>query len=482
MDNSKKQYLAIDLKSFYATAECASRGLDPLKTNLVVADESRTEKTICLAVSPSLKALGIGGRCRLFEASDAVRRANEVRLKSSPDHRLGPASCNADELARDPFAEISFIIAPPRMSYYLDVSARIYSIYLRHVAPEDIFPYSIDEVFTDVTSYLKAAGMTAKEFASSMIKEVQDETGITATCGLGTNLYLAKVAMDLMAKHAEADENGVRIAELDEYTYRAELWDHRPLTDFWRVGRGTARKLEEKDIFTMGELARISLSDEEWFYKTFGIDAEILIDHAWGVEPCTIKDVKEYKPSANSICDGQVLPEPYPNDKAGLVVTEMADNLKYQLSERGMTTDLITMDIGYDRENCDNGTYKGEPVTDIYGRVVPPGAHGSIRLDNPTNLGSLLTKAATELFERITDKNLSIRRITITADNVTPDTGFTQLDLFTDTKKLESERSVQESMLEIKQKYGKNAVLKGSDLLEGATARERNESIGGHKA
>ncbi len=482
MNNSRKQYLAIDLKSFYATAECVSRGLDPLKTNLVVADESRTEKTICLAVSPSLKALGTGGRCRLFEAEEIVRRANEARLKSSPDQRLHPASYDADELARDPFAEISFIIAPPRMAYYLDVSAGIYSIYLRHVAPEDIFPYSIDEVFIDVTGYLKAAGMTAREFASSMIKEVQDETGITATCGLGTNLYLAKVAMDLMGKHTEADENGVRIAELDEYTYRAELWDHRPLTDFWRIGKGTARKLEEKNIFTMGELARTSVNDQEWFYRTFGIDAEILIDHAWGVEPCTIKDVKEYKPSTNSICDGQVLPEPYPNDKAKLVVDEMADNLQYQLLERGLVTDLITMDIGYDRENCDNGIYTGKPGTDMYGRTVPPSAHGSTRLDNPTNLGSLLTKAVTELFERITDKNLSIRRITITADNVTPDTGFTQLDLFTDTAKLETERSVQKSMLAIKQKYGKNAVLKGSDLLEGATARERNESIGGHKA
>ncbi len=482
MNNSRKQYLAIDLKSFYATAECVSRGLDPLKTNLVVADESRTEKTICLAVSPSLKALGTGGRCRLFEAEEIVRRANEARLKSSPDQRLHPASYDADELARDPFAEISFIIAPPRMAYYLDVSAGIYSIYLRHVAPEDIFPYSIDEVFIDVTGYLKAAGMTAREFASSMIKEVQDETGITATCGLGTNLYLAKVAMDLMGKHTEADENGVRIAELDEYTYRAELWDHRPLTDFWRIGKGTARKLEEKNIFTMGELARTSVNDQEWFYRTFGIDAEILIDHAWGVEPCTIKDVKEYKPSTNSICDGQVLPEPYPNDKAKLVVDEMADNLQYQLLERGLVTDLITMDIGYDRENCDNGIYTGKPGTDMYGRTVPPSAHGSTRLDNPTNLGSLLTKAVTELFERITDKNLSIRRITITADNVTPDTGFTQLDLFTDTAKLETERSVQKSMLAIKQKYGKNAVLRGSDLLEGATARERNESIGGHKA
>ncbi len=482
MNDSGKQYLAIDLKSFYATAECVSRGLDPLKTNLVVADESRTEKTICLAVSPSLKALGIGGRCRLFEAEEVVRRANEARLRSSPDRSLHPASYDADELAKDPYAEISFIIAPPRMSYYLDVSASIYAIYLRHVAPEDIFPYSIDEVFADVTGYLKAAGMTAREFASSMIKEVQDENGITATCGIGTNLYLAKVAMDLMGKHSEADENGVRIAELDEYTYRAELWDHRPLTDFWRIGKGTARKLEEKNIFTMGELARTSVNDQEWFYRTFGIDAEILIDHAWGVEPCTIKDVKEYKPSTNSICDGQVLPEPYPNDKAKLVVDEMADNLQYQLLERGLVTDLITMDIGYDRENCDNGIYTGKPGTDMYGRTVPPSAHGSTRLDNPTNLGSLLTKAVTELFERITDKNLSIRRITITADNVTPDTGFTQLDLFTDTAKLETERSVQKSMLAIKQKYGKNAVLKGSDLLEGATARERNESIGGHKA
>ncbi len=481
-EQKKKQYLAIDLKSFYATAECVARGLDPLTTHLVVADESRTQKTICLAVSPSLKALGLGGRCRLFEADQAVKKANALRLADAPGHAFTSRSWDAGELAADPSAEISYIIAPPRMSYYLDLSAQIYAIYLRHVAPEDIFSYSIDEVFIDVTGYLNVSQMTAKEFGSCLVKEVQEETGVTATCGIGTNLYLAKIAMDIMGKHVPADENGVRIASLDEYEYRAQLWDHTPLTDFWRIGKSTARKLEEKGMVTMGDVAALSVQDQTWFYQTFGIDAEILIDHAWGVEPCTVADVKAFQPENNSICDGQVLPEPYPYEQARLIVREMADSLMYQLVEKGMTTDLLTMDLDYDRENCDKRTYKGKTKTDGYGRIVPVPAHGSQRLSDPTNLGSVLTGAVTSLFERIADPDLTIRKITITAGDVVPDTGVEQLDLFTDTAKQEQEKAMQESMLEIRKKYGKNAVLKGRDLLDGATAKTRNDSIGGHKA
>ncbi len=482
MGYTDKQYLAIDLKSFYATAECVSRGLDPLTTHLVVADESRTEKTICLAVSPSLKALGLGGRCRLFEAAQAVKKANERRRGSAPGHVFTGSSCDAKELEEDPSLEISYIVAPPRMSYYLDLSGQIYGIYLRHVAPEDIFSYSIDEVFIDVTGYLHASGMTAKEFASGLVQEVQKETGVTATCGIGTNLYLAKIAMDILGKHVDADEHGVRIASLDEYEYRSRLWDHRPLTDFWRIGKSTAKKLEEKNMMTMGDVAEMSVRDQSWFYQTFGIDAEILLDHAWGVEPCTVADVKAFQPENNSICDGQVLPEPYSYDKARLIVREMADSLMYQLVEKGMTTDLLTMDLSYDRENCDKGTYKGKTKTDSYGRTVPHPAHGSQRLTESTNLGSVISRAAISLFDRIADRKLTLRKITIIAGNVVPDTGFAQLSLFTDTEQQENEKSVQESMVKIRQKYGKNAVLKGSDLLEGATAKTRNDSIGGHKA
>ncbi len=482
MEHTDRQYLAIDLKSFYATAECVSRGLDPLTTLLVVADESRTDKTICLAVSPALKALGLGGRCRLFEARQAVKQANARRLADAPGHTFTTSSCDQEELGEHPEAEISFIVAPPRMSYYLDLSGQIYGIYLRHVAGEDIFSYSIDEVFIDVTGYLSASGMTAKEFASELVEEVQEETGVTATCGIGTNLYLAKIAMDILGKHAQPDENGVRIAELDEYSYRARLWDHTPLTDFWRIGKSTARKLEEKGMHTMGDVAALSVGDQEWFYRVFGIDAEILLDHAWGVEPCTVADVKAFEPENNSICDGQVLPEPYPYDKARLIIREMADNLMYQLMEKGMTTDLLTMDLAYDRENCDNGTYKGKTKTDNYGRTVPVPAHGSQRLDHPTNLGSELIQATVGLFDRIADRNLSIRKITITAGDVVPDEGFGQLDLFTDPKEQETEKNMQKSLLEIREKFGKNAVLKGSDLLDGATTKTRNDSIGGHKA
>jgi len=482
MEKKDRQYLAIDLKSFYATAECVSRDLDPLTTLLVVADESRTEKTICLAVSPALKALGLGGRCRLFEANQKVKEANQRRINNAPGHTFTSSSCDSEELEKDPSAEITFLVAPPRMSYYLDLSAKIYSIYLRHVAPEDIFSYSIDEVFIDVTGYLSASGKSAKEFASDLVLEVQEETGVTATCGIGTNLYLAKIAMDILGKHVDADAHGVRIAELTEYTYRSMLWDHKPLTDFWRIGKGTARKLEEKGMHTMGDVAELSAKDQQWFYSTFGIDAEILIDHAWGVEPCTVADVKAFQPENNSICDGQVLPEPYDYTSARLIIREMAQNLMYQLAEKEMTTDLLTLDLSYDRENCDNGTYKGKTKTDGYGRVVPVPGHGSQRLENPTNLGSELTEAALTLFDRVADQSLTIRKITLTAGNVVADTGVTQLSLFTDTEQQENEKAMQKSLLEIRKKYGKNAVLKGSDLLEGATTKTRNDSIGGHKA
>ncbi len=479
---AEKAYLAIDLKTFYASAECADRDLDPLTTNLVVADESKTEKTICLAVSPSLKALGLGGRCRLFEVEQKVAAANETRKMKAPKRQFTSESYSTIELNENPAAKISYITAKPRMAYYLEVSAKIYAIYLRHVAPEDIFSYSIDEVFMDISGYLKTNKMSAKEFAKMMVLEVQEETGITATCGIGTNMYLAKIAMDIMGKKISADKDGVRIAELDEYTYRAQLWDHKPITDFWRVGKGTAKKLEKKYIYTMGDLARESINNQAELYKMFGVDAEILIDHAWGVEPCTMEDVQRYEPENESICDGQVLSEPYPYEKARIIVREMADNVMYQLMEHEAVTDLITMDISYDRENCDKKVYSGKTKTDGYGRKVPLPAHGSMRLTSPTNLGSQITEAALGLFDRIADKGLTVRRITITAEDITKDEGIVPQDLFTDTKEAEEEKAKQEAIFKIKKKYGKNAILKGTDFQEGATARSRNEQIGGHKA
>ncbi len=477
-----KKYLAIDLKSFYASVECCDRGLDPLHTHLAVADASKTEKTICLAVSPSLKALGVGGRCRLFELVQAVERANALRQKCAPAGTFSTESVDSRTLAQDPSAKISYVLAKPRMARYLEVSAEIYAVYLRYIAPEDIFAYSIDEVFIDVTGYLNTYRMTAHELAVFLIKEVLKKTGITATCGIGTNLYLAKIAMDILGKRAPADKDGVRIDELDEYNKRAQLWDHRPLTDFWRIGPKTAQKLEKNFLFTMGDVARKSLQNQEWFYKTFGVDAELLIDHAWGVEPTTMEEVQNYKPAAKSICDGQVLTRPYPNALARMTVQEMADHLSCQLAEKNVVTNLLTLDVGYDRENCDNGTYTGTAKIDHYGRAVPPPVHGSVRLDNPTNLSSSLSAALVGLFERITDKRLSVRRLTITASNLTADTGLVQLDLFADLEEIEKEKSMQRAVMEIKKKYGKNAILKGTSLQEGATQRARNEQIGGHQA
>ena len=487
-----KTYLAIDLKSYYASAECVARHLDPLTTNLVVADASRTEKTICLAVSPALKAYGIPGRARLFEVVQKVREVNAARLQDAiRSHTalikdgvpsLGTPSFDAEALRRDPTLEVSFLTAPPRMAYYMEVSAKIYAIYLKYIAPEDIHVYSIDEVFMDVTSYLAHYQMSARDLAKAMIREVLYSTGITATAGIGTNLYLSKLAMDIVAKRTPPDSDGVRIAELNEESFRYLLWDHRPLTDFWHTGAGTVRRLEKLGITTMGELARASLTDEERLYKEFGVDAEILIDHAWGIEPCGMAEIKSYQPSDNSICEGQVLSCPYEYEKARIVVREMAESLAFQLSDKGMVTDSLTMSVGYDRENCDNGSYRGEIHIDHYGRKVPKSGHGTIRLDTPTCLASRVIRAAVELFGRIASPGLLVRRITITANRVTKDEGVYQLDLFTDTKQLEKEKKLQDTMSDIKKRFGKNAVLKGTNFLDGATMRERNGQIGGHKA
>ena len=486
-----RTYFAIDLKSYYASAECAARGLDPLTTNLVVADASRTEKTICLAVSPSLKALGIPGRARLFEVVQKVKEANDARLRAAIRSRaavkkegkwtLSAPSYDAKALASDPSLEVSYLVAPPRMAYYEKVSRQIYGIYLKYVAPEDMVVYSIDEVFIDATPYLAYYNMAPHDLAKTMIREVLYTTGITATAGIGSNLYLAKLAMDITAKHAAPDQDGVRIAELNEESFRYLLWDHKPLTDFWQVGPGTVRRLEKHGIHTMGELARASLYDEDMLYREFGVDAEILIDHAWGIESCGMKEINAYQPETNSICEGQVLSCPYDHEKTRLIVQEMTDSLVYQLMDKGLVTDGLTLDIGYDRENCDKGSYRGPVHIDHYGRSVPKGAHGSTHLGNPTNLGSRIVTAAVELFDRIANRSLTVRRITIAANRVVQDEGVYQFDLFSDVKKQEKEKNLQKAMLGIKKKYGKNAILKGTNFLDGATMRERNKQIGGHK-
>ena len=488
----QRTYLAIDLKSYYASAECAARGLDPLTTNLVVADASRTEKTICLAVSPSLKALGIPGRARLFEVVQKVREANAARLRAAIRSGAAPRkegryclsepSYDAGALAKDPALEISYLVAPPRMAYYEKVSRQVYGIYLKYVAPEDMVVYSIDEVFIDATPYLDHYKMTAHELAKTMIREVLYTTGITATAGIGTNLYLAKLAMDITAKHAAPDKDGVRIARLDEESFRYLLWDHKPLTDFWQVGPGTVRRLEKHGIHTMGELARASIQCEEVLFQEFGVNAEILIDHAWGLEPCGMKEINAYRPESNSLCEGQVLSCPYPCEKARIVVQEMVDSMVYQLTDKGLVTDGLTLDIGYDRENCDTGRYRGPVQVDRYGRSLPKPAHGSTRLDAPSNLGSQLSEAVLNLFDQIANPRLTVRRLTLTANRVVKDQGIFQTDFFTDTSKLEKEKSLQETMLGLKKKFGKNAILKGTNYLEGATMRDRNGRIGGHKA
>ncbi len=494
-------YIAIDLKSFYASVECVERGLDPLSTNLVVADTARTEKTICLAVSPSLKAYGIGGRARLFEVVQRVRDVNAQRRWNAPQRTLSGSSCNAAELRADPALALDYIAAPPRMARYMEISTQIYQIYLRYIAPEDIHVYSIDEVFIDAGSYLKTYRMTAEELARRMIQDVLTETGITATAGIGTNLYLCKVAMDIVAKKMPADAHGVRIAQLDEMCYRQTLWAHRPLTDFWRVGRGYAKKLEAKGLFTMGDIARCSLNNEELLYQMFGVNAELLIDHAWGWEPCTIADIKAYRPENSSISSGQVLQSPYAFEKARLIIREMTDLLTLELVEKGLVTDQMVLTVGYDIENLKNpavrAQYKGTVEADAYGRAVPRSVRGSVNLERHTASTKRITAAVMQLYDRIVDRELTVRRMTIAANHIIPEADAVQqevqLDLFTDyaaleqqqaaeEKALSREREIQKAMLHIRRKFGKNAILKGMNLEEGATTIERNGQVGGHRA
>ena len=509
MSSQELTYISIDLKSFYASAECRERGLDPMTTNLVVADSSRTEKTICLAVTPALKKYGIPGRPRLFHVVQMVKEANAIRKRKAPGGVFTGESYDAIELEENPSLAISYLVAPPRMGLYMRYSTQIYNIYLRYIAPEDIHVYSIDEVMISAASYLKTYQMTAKELAIKMILEIEKETGITATAGIGSNLYLSKIAMDIGAKHAEPDEHGVRIAELDEMSYRRTLWSHRPLTDFWRVGRGYAKKLEAHGLYTMGDVARCSIGkpedyyNEDLLYKMFGVNAELLIDHAWGYEPVKIEDIKGYRPENNSVGSGQVLTCPYEWDKARLVVREMADNLALDLVNKGLVSDQMILTVGYDIENLTDPDrrkqYHGEVTIDVYGRRIPKHAHGTIHLEKQTASTKMITNAVMELYDRIVDKNLLIRRINLVAGKVLYESDvkvqtetYEQLNLFTDymatkekkeaeQKSLEKERKMQQAMIDIKKKFGKNALLKGMNLEEGATMKERNRQIGGHR-
>lgn len=491
------------------------RGLDPLNTNLVVADESRTEKTICLAVSPSLKQYGISGRARLFEVVQKIKEVNAQRLynyrKTARNYKFEftEKSYLDSEIKSNSALAVDYIVAPPRMAHYMEYSAKIYQIYLKYIAPEDIVVYSIDEVFMDVTSYLQTYKMTARELAMTIIRDVLATTGITATAGIGTNLYLCKIAMDIVAKKIPADENGVRIAELDEMTYRRQLWWHTPITDFWRVGKGYAKKLEEYGMYTMGDVALCSVGapnsyrNENLLYKLFGINAELLIDHAWGWEPCTIEEIKKYRPETNSISTGQVLQFPYNYEKTKLIVREITDLLSLDLVEKGLVTNQIVLTIGYDIENLADeqisSQYKGEVTTDRYGRKTPKHAHGTINLDRYTSSTNKIVAAAMELFDRIMDKRLTSRRINVTACRVIPETKVAaeteaeQLDFFTDFEEkqvqqekeeraLQREKNMQKAIIGLKNRYGKNAVLRGMNLEEGATTVSRNKQIGGHKA
>lgn len=509
MDEKQNIYIAIDLKSFYASVECVERQLDPLTTHLVVADSARTEKTICLAVSPSLKAYGIPGRARLFEVVQRVKEVNRERLRKAPGRHFTGSSYDAPELEAHPELELAYIIAPPRMAFYMEYSIGIYNIYLKYVAPEDIHVYSIDEVFMDVTHYLQTYRMTARELAARILQEVLEATGITATAGIGTNLYLCKVAMDIVAKHVTPDSSGVRIGELDEMSYRRLLWDHRPLTDFWRVGHGYQKRLEEAGLFTMGDIARCSLGgdgdyhNEELLYQLFGVNAELLIDHAWGWEPVTMEQIKAYKPETSSLSSGQVLQCPYDFAGGKLIVREMTELLVLELVEKRLATDQIMLTIGYDTGNIADSEpgkgYRGEVTTDRYGRKMPKHAHGTVNLESGTSSTRKIMDAVLELYDRIVDPRLSVRRVTVTANHLTDEAEvpeprqFEQLELFTDYETLQrereaekiqlaKERKLQETMLAVKKKYGKNAILKGTNLQEGATTRERNRQIGGHKA
>ena len=500
----QRTYIAIDLKSFYASVECVERGLDPLTTNLVVADESRTEKTICLAVSPSLKSYGIPGRPRLFEVIQKVAEVNRERKRHIAGYQFHGISYLDTELKENPDWEVDYLIAPPRMAYYIHYSTRIYQVYLKYIAPEDIYPYSIDEVFIDATDYLDSYKMTAHELTLKMVRDVLNETGITATAGIGTNMYLCKVAMDIVAKHIPADKDGVRIAELDEMSYRRKLWNHRPITSFWRVGKGIAQKLAEYGMDTMGMVARCSIENEQLLYSLFGVNAELLIDHAWGWEPVGMKDVKAYKPETNSISSGQVLSVGYDYKKAKVVVLEMADDVALNLVKHHFVADQIVLTINYDAENLTNpalrSKYFGEITTDYYGRQVPKHAHGTTNLDTPTSSGKIITQAVRDLYAKIVNPNLLVRRINLTVNHVISEEEAAsltkpseQLDLFTDYEEkardeeekaddMAKERKIQEALLGIKEKYGKNSILKGLNFEEGATAKERNQQIGGHKA
>ncbi len=508
MTEKERSYIAIDLKSFYASVECVERGLDPLTTNLVVADSSRTEKTICLAVSPSLKAHGIGGRARLFEVIQRIEQVNAQRKHKAPKRTLVGKSWNAPELGSNPSLAVDYIIAPPQMARYMEVSTNIYQIYLKYIAPEDIHVYSIDEVFIDATAYLKTYGLTAHELAVKMIRDVLKHTGITATAGIGTNMYLAKIAMDIVAKKMPADKDGVRIAELDEMSYRRQLWNHRPLTSFWRVGHGIASKLEEKGLYTMGDIARCSLGgkydyyNEDLLYKLFGVNAELLIDHAWGWEPCTIEDIKAYKPESSSISSGQVLQCPYDFEKGKLIVREMTDLLTLDLVDKGLVADQMVLTVGYDIENLRDTfkkmQYSGQVTTDHYGRQIPKSTHGSINLGQHTSSTKIITEKVMELYDRIVDPQFTVRRMYVVANHVINENNIEeqppeQLDFYTDYEALERqkaeeeerlfrEKNMQKALIGIKKKYGKNAVLKGMNLEEGATTVERNGQVGGHRA
>ena len=498
-----RTYIAIDLKSFYASVECVERHLDPLTTNLVVADTSRTEKTICLAVSPSLKAYGISGRARLVEVIQRLREVNNERRLQAAGFRLTGKSTSDIELRQHPDWEVDYIAATPRMAYYIEYSTRIYKTYLKYIAPEDIYVYSIDEVFIDATQYLQSYKMTGHELARKMIADVLQTTGITATAGIGTNMYLCKIAMDIVAKHIPADKDGVRIAELDEMSYRRQLWNHRPLTSFWRVGKGIAQKLESYGLDTMGKIARCSLRNEELLYNLFGVNAELLIDHAWGWEPCTMEAVKAYRPETNSMSHGQVLQSAYDWKKARVVVQEMADAIALELVDKRLVTNQLVLTVSYDSESLSNPTirarYHGPVTTDYYGRQTPKHAHGTANLDRMTSSSKLITEAVMDLFDRIVNPDLLVRRINISTNNIVEESKANehnqpiQLDLFTDYEELkrqkeeeqaalDKERRMQEAVLSIKKRFGKNAILKGLNYEEGATAKDRNQQIGGHKA
>ncbi|MGN0346403.1 MAG: DNA methylase [Lachnospiraceae bacterium] len=502
----QRKYIAIDLKSFYASVECVERGLDPLDANLVVADSSRTSKTICLAVSPSLKSYGIPGRARLFEVEQKIREVNQKRKVQATGREFSGSSHFASELSQDKNLELSMIIAPPRMALYIDYSSRIYNIYLKYVAAEDIHVYSIDEVFIDVTDYLAHYKMTAKELAVHMVQDIYVAMGITATAGIGTNLYLAKVAMDIVAKHMPADENGARVAEIDEFSYRRLLWNHRPITDFWRVGPGYAKRLAGQGIYTMGQIAKCSLGapgeyyNEDLLYRLLGINAELLIDHAWGYEPCTIEEIKEYRPEVNCLSSGQVLSCAYDFEKGEIIIREMADALALDMVDKCVVADQLVLTVSYDIDNLGAGKkYSGPVVTDRYGRKMPEHAHGTISLEGFTSSSQCLISKATALYREIVNPDLLIRRVNITVNHVIPESQnrdkevYEQMSLFVDYEKAEQEkkeqnaekereRKMQEAMLAIKKKYGKNAILKGTNLKEGATAISRNAQIGGHKA